>query len=93
MSVLCTQEQLKGSVCSSMRAVLRSFTDVCDAVHVLEICLRFLGKTGGSPNVTLLSYLEESLRMKQHISSTIAKVKLTITDFILRVLIFVISVV
>ncbi|XP_062858949.1 E3 ubiquitin-protein ligase rnf213-beta [Trichomycterus rosablanca] len=67
------QERLKGSVCSSIRAVLRSFTDVCDAVYVLEIGLRFLGKTGGDQTVLLLSYLKESLEMKQHISSSIAK--------------------
>lgn len=60
---------------SSMRSMLRSFTDVCDAVYAVEIGLRFLGKTGGDPQVLLLSYLTDSLKMDQHISSTIAEVR------------------
>ncbi|XP_051523957.1 E3 ubiquitin-protein ligase rnf213-beta-like isoform X2 [Myxocyprinus asiaticus] len=67
------QESLKGSVLSSMRSMLRSFTDVCDAVYAVEIGLRFLGKTGGDPQVLLLSYLLDSLKMDQHISSSIAE--------------------
>uniref|UniRef100_A0A3Q3RY16 Uncharacterized protein n=1 Tax=Mastacembelus armatus TaxID=205130 RepID=A0A3Q3RY16_9TELE len=65
-----------GSVSSTMRTVLRSYTDVCDAVYVVEIGLRFLGKTGGDPQGQLLSYLTDSLRMGPHISSTVAKSKL-----------------
>ncbi|XP_026171361.1 E3 ubiquitin-protein ligase rnf213-beta isoform X2 [Mastacembelus armatus] len=68
-----SQEPLKGSVSSTMRTVLRSYTDVCDAVYVVEIGLRFLGKTGGDPQGQLLSYLTDSLRMGPHISSTVAK--------------------
>ncbi|XP_016119145.1 E3 ubiquitin-protein ligase rnf213-alpha-like, partial [Sinocyclocheilus grahami] len=67
------QEPLKASVLSSMRSMLRSFTDVCDAVYAVEIGLRFLGKTGGHPQDLLLSYLKVSLKMDQHISSTIAE--------------------
>uniref|UniRef100_A0A3Q3EUN5 RING-type E3 ubiquitin transferase n=1 Tax=Labrus bergylta TaxID=56723 RepID=A0A3Q3EUN5_9LABR len=74
LSVL--QEPLKGSVCSSMKAVLRSFTDVCDAVFAVEIGLRFLGKTGGDRQCQLLSYLTDSLQMKPQISSTVAKSRL-----------------
>ncbi|XP_043109399.1 E3 ubiquitin-protein ligase rnf213-beta isoform X2 [Puntigrus tetrazona] len=67
------QEALKASVLSSMRSMLRSFTDVCDAVYAVEIGLRFLGKTGGQPQDLLLSYLTDSLKMDQHISSPIAE--------------------
>ncbi|XP_071319372.1 E3 ubiquitin-protein ligase rnf213-beta isoform X2 [Trachinotus anak] len=67
------QEPLKGSVCSTMRTVLRSYTDVCDAVFVVEIGLRFLGKTGGDPQGQLSSYLTDSLQMRPQISSTVAK--------------------
>lgn len=69
------QEPLKGSVSSAMRTVLRSFTDVCDAVHVVDIGLRFLGKTGGDPQGQLLSYLTDSLQMGPQISSSVAKVE------------------
>ncbi|XP_028423038.1 E3 ubiquitin-protein ligase rnf213-beta isoform X2 [Perca flavescens] len=68
------QEPLKGSVSSAMKTVLRSYTDVCDALFVVEIGLRFLGKTGGDPQGQLLSYLTDSLHMEQaQISSTVAK--------------------
>ncbi|XP_060951524.1 E3 ubiquitin-protein ligase rnf213-beta [Limanda limanda] len=67
------QEALKGSVCSTMRTVLRSYTDVCDAVYVVEIGLRFLGKMGGDPQGQLSSYLTDSLQMRPQISSTVAK--------------------
>uniref|UniRef100_A0A3B5AGU0 RING-type E3 ubiquitin transferase n=1 Tax=Stegastes partitus TaxID=144197 RepID=A0A3B5AGU0_9TELE len=70
------QEPLKGSVGGATRTVLRSFTDVCDAVYVVEIGLRFLGKTGGDPRSQLLSYLTDSLQMGSQISSTVAKSKL-----------------
>uniref|UniRef100_A0A3Q2W9T3 RING-type E3 ubiquitin transferase n=1 Tax=Haplochromis burtoni TaxID=8153 RepID=A0A3Q2W9T3_HAPBU len=67
------QEPLKGSVSSALKTVLRSYTDVCDAVFVMEIGLRFLGKTGGEPQGQLLSYLTDSLQMGPQISSTVAK--------------------
>ncbi|KAM9837888.1 LOW QUALITY PROTEIN: E3 ubiquitin-protein ligase rnf213-beta [Aulostomus maculatus] len=67
------QEPLKGSVSAAMRTVLRSFTDVCNATSVVEIGLRFLGKTGGEPQRHLLSFLSDSLQMRAHISSSVAK--------------------
>lgn len=75
VSPFVPQEPLKGSVSSAMRTVLRSFTDVCDAVFVVEIGLRFLGKTGGNPQAQLLTYLTESLQMGRQISSSVAKVE------------------
>ncbi|XP_074519497.1 E3 ubiquitin-protein ligase rnf213-beta [Halichoeres trimaculatus] len=67
------QVPLKGSVMSSMKTVLRSYTDVCDALFVVEIGLRFLGKTGGGAQCQLLSFLTDSLQMKPQISSAVAK--------------------
>uniref|UniRef100_H3D2U7 Uncharacterized protein n=1 Tax=Tetraodon nigroviridis TaxID=99883 RepID=H3D2U7_TETNG len=67
------QAPLKGSVCAAVRTVLRSYTDVCDAIFVLEIGLRFLAKTGGDPQGHLLSFLTESLQLDSQISSTVAK--------------------
>lgn len=61
-------------MCAAMRTVLRSYTDVCDAVFVLEIGLRFLAKTGGDPQGQLLSFLTDSLQLDSQISSTVAKV-------------------
>ncbi|XP_073722611.1 E3 ubiquitin-protein ligase rnf213-beta [Misgurnus anguillicaudatus] len=67
------QEPLKSSVLSSMRSMLRSFTDVCDAVYAVEIGLRFLGKTGGDAQDLLLNYLKDSLKMDKNISGSIAE--------------------
>ncbi|MEQ2263161.1 hypothetical protein XENORESO_003885, partial [Xenotaenia resolanae] len=67
------QEALKCSVSSATTTVLRSYTDVCDAVFVVEIGLRFLGKAGGDPEGQLLSYLTDSLKMGPQISNNVAK--------------------
>ncbi|XP_015211977.2 E3 ubiquitin-protein ligase rnf213-beta isoform X1 [Lepisosteus oculatus] len=67
------QEPLKGSVSSAMKTVLRSYTDVCDAVFAVEIGLRFLGKTGGEAKAPLLPYLRNMLKMGKQVSSTVAK--------------------
>ncbi|KAM8837147.1 E3 ubiquitin-protein ligase rnf213-beta [Spinachia spinachia] len=67
------QEPLKGSASGTMRTLLRGYTDVCDAVHVVEIGLRLLGKTGGDPRGQLLAYLADTLRMETQISSTVTK--------------------
>ncbi|XP_056152727.1 E3 ubiquitin-protein ligase rnf213-beta [Lampris incognitus] len=67
------QEPLQGSVCSAIRTVLRSYTDVCDAVFVVEIGLRFLGKMGGNPKHQLLSFLTDSLQIGSQISNCVAK--------------------
>uniref|UniRef100_A0A665WTV1 Uncharacterized protein n=1 Tax=Echeneis naucrates TaxID=173247 RepID=A0A665WTV1_ECHNA len=48
-SYICMRDFSVGSVCNAVRTVLRSYPDVCDAVSVVEIGLRFLGKTGGDP--------------------------------------------
>ncbi|MEQ2162445.1 hypothetical protein GOODEAATRI_019863 [Goodea atripinnis] len=70
---LIQAEALKGSVSSATTTVLRSYTDVCDAVFVVEIGLRFLGKAGGDPEGQLLSYLTDSLKMGPQISNNVAK--------------------
>lgn len=75
VSLSVPQEPLKGSVSSGVRTVLRSYSDVCDAVFVAEIGLRFLGKMGGDPQAPLLSFLTDSLQMGPQVSSTVAKVK------------------
>lgn len=74
LSLSVLQIPLKGSVCAAMRSVLRSYTDVCDAVFVLEIGLRFLAKTGGDPQGQLLSFLTDSLQLESQVSSSVAKV-------------------
>lgn len=73
---------------SSMRSMLRSFTDVCDAVFAVEIGLRFLGKTGGDAQALLLSYLTHSLKMDRQISSSVAEVRNTNREVCLKLLLY-----
>ncbi|XP_058845777.1 E3 ubiquitin-protein ligase rnf213-beta isoform X2 [Acipenser ruthenus] len=67
------QEALKGSDSAAVSTVLRSYSDVCDAVRIVETGLRFLGKTGGEPKGELLTYLRDTLRMGKQISSAVGK--------------------
>lgn len=71
---LSPQAPLKNSVCGDVRAGLQSYADVCDAVFVLEIGLRFLAKTGGDPQGQLLPFLTDSLKLESQISGSVAKV-------------------
>jgi len=57
-----------------MRAALRGYTDVCDALFVVEVGLRLLGKAGGDPGARLLLYLSHTLQLERQISSSVAKV-------------------
>ncbi|KAJ3608504.1 hypothetical protein NHX12_025551 [Muraenolepis orangiensis] len=67
------QNPLKGSVCTGVRSALRCYADACDAVFVVEIGLRFLGKTGGGPRDSLMTYLTQSLKIGAQISSSVAE--------------------
>ncbi|KAM9831669.1 E3 ubiquitin-protein ligase rnf213-beta [Neosynchiropus ocellatus] len=67
------QEPLKGSVGASVRKILRSYTDVCEAVYLLEIGLRFLAKTGGDRELGLKAFLADSLQMRAQISTSVAE--------------------
>ena len=58
----------------AIRSGLRSYTDVCDAVFAVEIALRFLGKMGGPPGDSLLTYLTDTLKMGPQISGSVKKV-------------------
>ncbi|XP_048870948.1 E3 ubiquitin-protein ligase rnf213-beta [Brienomyrus brachyistius] len=67
------QKPLKSSVSGAVRDVLHSFSDTCDAVLLAEVALRFLAKMGGDPQVQLLVYMRDTLRMEQQIPRAVAK--------------------
>ncbi|KAG3275744.1 hypothetical protein H1C71_037761, partial [Ictidomys tridecemlineatus] len=42
---------------------LQSYSDVCEALSVIEVTLGFLGTAGGDPNMHLNVYVQDILRM------------------------------
>ncbi|KAM9843458.1 E3 ubiquitin-protein ligase rnf213-alpha-like [Aulostomus maculatus] len=60
----------------SMLAVageLNSYSEVCEALSILEVALGFLAMTGGDPHKQLSSYLEEVLQMGNQMAPHILK--------------------
>uniref|UniRef100_A0A672GQ55 RING-type E3 ubiquitin transferase n=1 Tax=Salarias fasciatus TaxID=181472 RepID=A0A672GQ55_SALFA len=56
---------------------LRSYSDVCEALHTLEVALGFLAMTGGEPHMQLSCYLEEVLQMGNQMAQHVLKVDLS----------------
>ncbi|XP_047442557.1 E3 ubiquitin-protein ligase rnf213-alpha isoform X2 [Mugil cephalus] len=50
---------------------LDSYSQVCEALKILELLLGFLSMTGGDPLMPLVSYLEDVLKMAQNIDPQI----------------------
>lgn len=53
---------------------LDSYSEVCEALQIVELLLGFLSMTGGDPTMKLVSYLQEILKMDQNIDHHILKV-------------------
>lgn len=66
-----------------MAGELHSYSEVCDALSMLEVALGFLAMTGGEPHMQLSSYLEEVLQMRNQMAQHILKVGLSETPAIL----------
>uniref|UniRef100_A0A3Q4I151 RING-type E3 ubiquitin transferase n=1 Tax=Neolamprologus brichardi TaxID=32507 RepID=A0A3Q4I151_NEOBR len=52
---------------------LDSYSEVCEALQIVELLLGFLSMTGGDPTMKLVSYLQEILKMDQNIDHHILK--------------------
>lgn len=53
---------------------LDSYSEVCEALKIVELLLGFLSMTGGDPTMKLVTYLQEILKMDQNIDNHILKV-------------------
>uniref|UniRef100_A0A665VK89 Uncharacterized protein n=1 Tax=Echeneis naucrates TaxID=173247 RepID=A0A665VK89_ECHNA len=53
---------------------LHSYSEVCEALSILEVALGFLAMTGGEPHMQLSLYLEEVLRMGNQMAPHFLKV-------------------
>uniref|UniRef100_A0A8C5I3M9 RING-type domain-containing protein n=1 Tax=Gouania willdenowi TaxID=441366 RepID=A0A8C5I3M9_GOUWI len=59
---------------SAVSGELDSFSDVCEALRIVELLLGFLSVTGGDPTLPLVSYLCDKLKMAQSIDHHILQV-------------------
>lgn len=60
-----------------MSGELQSYSEVCETLSTLEVCLGFLAMTGGEPHMQLSLYLEEVLQMGNQMAPHILKVSLS----------------
>uniref|UniRef100_A0A672GQ29 RING-type E3 ubiquitin transferase n=1 Tax=Salarias fasciatus TaxID=181472 RepID=A0A672GQ29_SALFA len=71
------QEPLQALTLVAVAGDLRSYSDVCEALHTLEVALGFLAMTGGEPHMQLSCYLEEVLQMGNQMAQHVLKVDLS----------------
>lgn len=76
---VCQQEPLQTLTLFAVAGELHSYSEVCDALSMLEVALGFLAMTGGEPHMQLSSYLEEVLQMGNQMAQHILKVGLSET--------------
>uniref|UniRef100_UPI0040389A17 E3 ubiquitin-protein ligase RNF213-like n=1 Tax=Callospermophilus lateralis TaxID=76772 RepID=UPI0040389A17 len=57
------QSPLPNSAMGAISGELRSYSDVCEALSIIEVTLGFLGTAGGDPNMYLNVYVQDILRM------------------------------
>ncbi|KAL3987051.1 centrosome and spindle pole-associated protein 1 [Sarotherodon galilaeus] len=67
------QEPLQTLTLFAVAGELHSYSEVCDALSMLEVALGFLAMTGGEPHMQLSSYLEEVLQMGKQMAQHILK--------------------
>lgn len=72
----CQQEPLQALTLFAVAGELHSYSEVCEALSMLEVALGFLARTGGEPHMQLSCYLEEVLQMGDQMAQHILKVGL-----------------
>lgn len=68
------QDVLTSLTRNAVSRELDSYSQVCEALKILELLLGFLSMTGGDAQMPLVSYLENILKMAQNIDSQILQV-------------------
>ncbi|KAM3876274.1 LOW QUALITY PROTEIN: E3 ubiquitin-protein ligase rnf213-alpha-like [Diretmus argenteus] len=75
------QEPLSSLARNALSRELDSYSEVCEALKVLELVLGFLSMTGGSPTMLLVDYLQDRLKMANqtdpHILKALARCRLS----------------
>ncbi|XP_062574185.1 E3 ubiquitin-protein ligase rnf213-alpha-like [Saccostrea cucullata] len=67
------QVPLKRSLCKSICSEIRSYTDVCDSLDMLDISINFLTSVRGDPDRYFEDFMMNTLRMESSVSSQQAK--------------------
>ncbi|XP_072560845.1 E3 ubiquitin-protein ligase rnf213-alpha isoform X2 [Paramormyrops kingsleyae] len=67
------QEPLTALALETLARELPSYSDVCEALSLVEVALGFLAMTGGEAHVLLIRYLEDVLQMGDQMSPLILK--------------------
>uniref|UniRef100_A0A3B4X7H2 RING-type E3 ubiquitin transferase n=1 Tax=Seriola lalandi dorsalis TaxID=1841481 RepID=A0A3B4X7H2_SERLL len=62
------QEPLSSLIRNAVSRALESYSEVCEAFRIMELLLGFLSVTGGDPMIKLVTYLEDVLKMANHIN-------------------------
>ncbi|XP_075066136.1 E3 ubiquitin-protein ligase RNF213 [Mixophyes fleayi] len=65
------QDSLPNSAIDFISKDLNAFSDVCEALNIVEISLGFLATSGGDPELLLAKYIEEVLQMGEQSSAHI----------------------
>ncbi|KAM5170405.1 E3 ubiquitin-protein ligase RNF213-like [Mantella aurantiaca] len=58
-----TQDSLSNSAIDAISKDLNAFSDVCEALNIVDISLGFLATSGGDPELSLTEYVEGVLQM------------------------------
>ncbi|XP_019201510.1 E3 ubiquitin-protein ligase rnf213-alpha isoform X1 [Oreochromis niloticus] len=67
------QRALSRLIWNSVSRQLDSYSEVCEALKIVELLLGYLSMTGGDPTMKLVTYLQEILKMDQNINQHILK--------------------
>ncbi|KAJ8254158.1 hypothetical protein COCON_G00207700 [Conger conger] len=70
---LITEEALPALTLAALAGELPAYSDVCEALAVVEVALGFLAMTGEDPNMQLVCYLEKVLKMEDQMAPHILK--------------------
>lgn len=68
------QEALSSLIRTGLSRELDSYSEVCEALKIVELLLGFLTMTGGDPRNPLVAYLRDMLKMTDHIDQHILQV-------------------
>ena len=71
---LLLQEALSSLNQTGLSRELDSYSEVCEALKIVELLLGFLTMTGGDPKYPLVAYLRDMLKMADHIDHHILQV-------------------
>lgn len=67
------QRALSRLIWNCVSRQLDSYSEVCEALKIVELLLGYLSMTGGDPTMKLVTYLQEILKMDQNINQHILK--------------------